>query len=591
MTDLSKLSTEDLLALKSGDLSKVSTEGLMALKGTKAKRPEPEEGALESIPIAAGRTVDRVLDGLTQMYLGARGEKSALGGLKQRAEEKDALYAPLQEKHPFSTGVGEALPSMVVPMGGAATMVGTAGKMALAGAIPGLLEYGGLDERLTRGAVGAAAGAALPLSGAALKTGKAVIEPLYEGGRRNIAGRTLNRVAGDDAGNVMSRLRSAQPLVPGSMPTAAQVAENGGIAALERSASASNPTAYTQRAMEQSSARLGALRGIAGDDVAMEAAKKARSSAADALYSQADAAVIPVDSFFKGLQMRPQFNAAVKRAEQLAKDEGVADIFFRQNGKPVALLGQGAHYIKKALDEAAEYGSSSYTSKAGSQAASKTQEQFLSWLEKSVPEYGQARQAFAKGSRPINQMEIGQELLGKLEPALNDFGALGSETSAKFASALRNADQTAARATGMSGAKLESVMEPGQMDALTGIAKDLARKSNAQNLGRGVGSDTFQKLSMQNIAEQSGMPRLTGGLLDLPGVSRFTQWAYRDTDQKMQSLLADALLEPKKAAELMEKADKRWLANHPKVKALLQQTAARGAGLLGLSGASMALPQ
>lgn len=36
MADLSKLSTEDLLALKSGDLSKVSTQGLMILKGQTA---------------------------------------------------------------------------------------------------------------------------------------------------------------------------------------------------------------------------------------------------------------------------------------------------------------------------------------------------------------------------------------------------------------------------------------------------------------------------------------------------------------------------------------------------------------------------
>lgn len=36
MADLSKLSTEDLLALKSGDLSKVSTQGLMTLKGQTA---------------------------------------------------------------------------------------------------------------------------------------------------------------------------------------------------------------------------------------------------------------------------------------------------------------------------------------------------------------------------------------------------------------------------------------------------------------------------------------------------------------------------------------------------------------------------
>jgi len=42
--DLSKLSTEDLMALKSGDLSKVSTEGLMALKAGQA---QPSQAGLE----------------------------------------------------------------------------------------------------------------------------------------------------------------------------------------------------------------------------------------------------------------------------------------------------------------------------------------------------------------------------------------------------------------------------------------------------------------------------------------------------------------------------------------------------------------
>lgn len=44
MADLSKLSTEDLLALKSGDLSKVSTQGLMTLKGQSA----PEKQTLHT---------------------------------------------------------------------------------------------------------------------------------------------------------------------------------------------------------------------------------------------------------------------------------------------------------------------------------------------------------------------------------------------------------------------------------------------------------------------------------------------------------------------------------------------------------------
>jgi hypothetical protein len=339
--------------------------------------------------------------------------------------------------------------------------------------------------------------------------------------------------------------------------------------------------------MEQSSARMNALRGVAGDDAQMQAAEAAREAASKNLYAQADVGLAPIDGFFKGLQMRPQFQAAINRAQELAKDDGLADIFFRdKDGKPVALLGQGAHLIKKALDEAGEYGASSYTGKAGASAANRTNDAFQTWLEQSIPEYGAAKAAFAEKSIPINRMEIGQALVNKAQPALADFGALGRESGATYANALRNGDAVAAKATGMSGARMDKVLSPDQMASITGIAQDLARKANAQDLGRGVGSDTFQKLSMQNISGQSGMAPFTRGLLELPGVSRATAWAYRDTDQKMQDLLADALLDPQKAASLMEKANKKWLADNPKTRRLLEQAAVRSGGLLGLTSAN-----
>ena len=107
------------------------------------------------------------------------------------------------------------------------------------------------------------------------------------------------------------------------------------------------------------------------------------------------------------------------------------------------------------------------------------------------------------------------------------------------------------------------------------------KSRNAQDLGRGVGSDTFQKLSMQNIAEQSGMPKAVGGLLDFPGVSRATGWIYRDSDEQMQKLLADVLLDPAKAAEVMQKATPKQLAKDPALRKLLEQSVIRGGGLLG----------
>ncbi len=366
------------------------------------------------------------------------------------------------------------------------------------------------------------------------------------------------------------------------MPTAAQVAENGGIAALERSAAGANPADYTARFMEQSSARLNALRGIAGDEAKMAAAEVARDASAKPLYAAADAGLAPIDGFFKGLEMRPQFKAAVSRAQELAKDKGLTDIFFRdKDGKPVALIGEGAHFIKKALDEAGEYGSKSYTGKASASSANKTNELFQGWLEKSIPEYSAGKAAYAAGSKPINQMQVGQALFDKASPALADFGALGRETGATYANALRNGDQVAAKATGMSGATMRDVLDPSELGMVENIARDLARKSNAQDLGRGAGSDTFQKLSMSNIAEQSGMPKAVGGLLDLPGVSRATSWIYRDSDAKMQKMLADIMLDPKKAADVMKGANSKILKDNPQLRQLLEQSVIRGGGLLG----------
>lgn len=530
--------------------------------------------------IGAGRTFDRIGKGVQQMYYGATGQDAKQAALKQQAEGDDEVYKGLTTLRPFSTGIGEAIPSMVLPAGGSAKLIGNIGRMAAAGAVPAALEYGTVAERAKRAAIGGASAAAVPLVAAAAKSAASFAEPLYEAGRRRVVGRTLNRVAGDPS--VIQKLENAAPLVPGSMPTVGQVAENGGLAAMERSAAAANPADYAARSMEQASARLNALRGIAKDDAAMASAEGARKTASQSLYQQADAGVAPLDSYFKGLQMRPQFKDAVARAEKLAKDQGLTEIFFRdKDGKPVALIGEGAHFIKKALDEAGEFGSASYTSKTGASAANKTNDLFQKWLEKSIPEYEAGRAAYEAGSKPINQMQVGRALMDKAAPALADYGALGKETGAAYGTAMRNADQVAANATGMSGATMRNVLDPSQFDLVQNIARDIARKTNAQDLGRGAGSDTFQKLSMQNIAEQSGMPRAVGGLLELPGVSRATGWIYRDTDQKMQKLMADIMLDPKKAADIMKGADSRILKDNPQLRQFLEQSAIRSGGLLG----------
>ena len=578
--------------MSDADIASAIKKNMMSISPSKQKAEAEDPGALGTIPIAAGKTVDRVLDGLTQMYLGARGESSALGGLKQNVAEKDAIYRPLQEKRPFATGLGEALPSMAIPFGASASLIGNAGRMALAGGVPAALEYGTAGERAQRGLIGAATGAVVPVLGALAKSAKTFAEPLYEGGRQMIAGRALNRVAGDDAANVISKLQAARPLIPGSMPTAGQVAENGGMAAFERMAKQADPSAYTQRGMEQASARLSALRGIAGDDAAIAAQAAARKTATEGAYTQAKNAAYVVDDNLQNLLERPLVKKAMERAKGIAADDGRSFGFSTTSSAPFKgvggaqeqvtkqITGHGLQDLKMALDDMLKDPTSGIVGTEAKQAQN-LRGKVVDWMEGANPEFKAARTTYAAMSKPINQMQVGQELLTKLEPALADFGALGQETGATFARQLRNSDQMVKNATGFKGAgSLDELMGTQNMGTINNIAQDLARKSNSERLGAGVNSDTFQKLSMQNLAEQSGMPRLVGGLLDTPGLNRATKWIYRDSDEKAQKMIAEALLNPQKAAELMTGANRVILENNPKLKALIGQAAMRSGGLL-----------
>lgn len=547
--------------------------------------PEDTPSFGQTALIGAGRTFDRIGKGMQQLYYGATGNDKELAALQERAGSDDAAYAPLREARPWATGIGESLPSMAIPAGGAATLLGNAGRMALAGAAPGLLEYGSAGERALRGGIGAAAGAAVPLLGAAVKTGKSFLEPLFGAGREAIAGRTLNRVAGADAPAVAQRLTQATELVPGSAPTAAQVAQSGGIAALERSASSANPQAYTERAMEQAAARTAALRGIAGDEASLAAALAKRKTVGGAAYARATAAGVDTQMAdalapqISSLLERDEIKAAIAEAKSLAKSEG-----YNLTDEMGSV--QGLQYVKQALDD--RIADLAPNAKNKIRVWTKTSNDLKSVLDDIAPELRQADRTYARLSREPNRMQVGQALLDKAQPALADFGGLGAENGALFARALRNVDPIAQKATGLSGATAESVLSPAQRATVQSVAEDFARRSNAQNLGRGVGSNTFQNFAMSNIAEQSGAPRAVGGLLGMPGVARATAWAYRDTDQKVKDLLADALLDPKKAADLMARADQKWLSDNPGTRRLLEQAAVRGGGLLGLSAGAQA---
>jgi len=474
-----------------------------------------------------------------------------------------------------------------------------------------------------------APGGASAAAGKTYKLGQAAIQPLYEGGRNQIIANVLRNVIPEDrVGDIVEKLTAAKSLVPGSMPTAAEVAESGGIGALQRSAAAAFPEPYTQRGLEQNAARVQAVRGIAGDEASLAAAELARKTGTQPLYRQAEQSTAQVDST-RVVNLIDRLSAKNSGRPQLVKelnqiretlfepypaqqrgsdawkqlDETLTKRMSDADSDAVRAARTVMDRIRKGSIDAeeglAQLKGLSGTSKTANEAIDyaraqlKTPDYVLrdkpqniissiggikdilattenpllkrelltvkraleNQLSKVEPSFKAAEQNFAQLSQPINQMQIGQELLNRMQPALADFGALGSETAAKYAQALRNAEQTAKTATGFKGATLERTMTPEQMGTLNAVAQDLARKTNAQNLGRGPGSDTFQKLSMANMAQQVGMPiGLVESLGKVPAIGGYLTRIYGEADTLMQQALAKALLDPQATAKLIAQA-------------------------------------
>lgn len=156
-------------------------------------KPEDTPGVGQTLLIGAGRTYDKILDGLTQAWMAVNGDTdSTKRALKANVDEKTRLYQPLQEARPIATAVGESLPSMIVPVGGSATALGTAGKLALSGAVPAALEYGTPEERLKRASIAAAASV---VGGQVVPKALQVIGQAVKNGVSTLAGKVSPEVA------------------------------------------------------------------------------------------------------------------------------------------------------------------------------------------------------------------------------------------------------------------------------------------------------------------------------------------------------------------------------------------------------------
>lgn len=434
----------------------------------------------------------------------------------------------------------------------AATTAGRVGDTAIrmgAGAVTGGAMTGLVNPE--DAALGAAVGGALPpavaVAGAAGRGIGALVEPFYQSGRDRIIGRTINSAIGPTAPQVQQRLANAPTLVPGSVPTAAEAGGSAGLAALQRAASAVDPESYAFRAAQNNEARVAALQDLAGTTGQREFFAANRDATAQQLYRQAydkgvditrnpttgqflpKAEIAGVKGEITKLLQRPSIQEAMDRARKLAADEGI-------NLTDASGSIQGLDYVKRGLDDMIKKSDGNEA-----RVLINLKNRLLTTLDRLSPDYAQARTTFSQMSRPINQMDVAQTIADRsirpLDQVINPN---------QFARAL--SDDTVQSVTGMRNATLENTLEPQQLALLTAIREDLARNVASQNLGRGAGSDTLQKLSMTNLMQRSGVPL---GVLNAPMIGRLGNFAYQTADERLRQQLAMTLLNSPETARLM----------------------------------------
>lgn len=359
-------------------------------------------------------------------------------------------------------------------------------------------EEGYAATKAAQTGLGAGLGLAIPagIEGvrALARGGRNLIDPLLPGGNDRLVGRKLREAAGEKYDDVVKWLRENSEIVPGSRPTAAEAAAPAGSAefsAMQKIAEARRPTRFTDIASSQEAARLAAIRNFGRDQPALEAAEAARSAAAKTDYGAAYEKLIRADPELAGIASDPYFKRALPAAIDLAKSKGV-DV--KQN------LTQFLHYVKLGLDDQLSGQSREAIAASEKQAVQGVKTRLLDWMARHNKPYDIARLNFAKASKPIDEMRIGQELERALTSPMGT-----AERPVVFATAMREGPRTIKKATGEPRYEsLEEALQPQNVEAAKSVLSDLARQSRHEQLAK-AGSAAAVEIAGQARLPAAGM--------------------------------------------------------------------------------------
>jgi hypothetical protein len=344
-----------------------------------------------------------------------------------------------------------------------------------------------------------------------------------------------------------------------------------------------------------------ALRGVFGDEDALNAATAARSDAVENLYRMADESVISpmaiapqtADKFASALST-PAGQEALRRARVIAANEGRA-IF-----EGDSLTGWGLQVIKKQFDDiAAEAANKVSPGKSSAFAGSveNVQNRLIEAGEEALPVWAQAKNVFASMSAPVNQMKTGQRLIdaasGTTPMPVKVGGVVVDEQNALLQSGLDKIARSPARQKAFTAQTLgkqyaktfDELFTPEQMSTLDSVRKDIARSAGTAARGKAPGSDTRNNiLTEQFISELRGS---LGPLEKIDAIKGFLGVAAgaatkiasgTNADQALDMAIKNMLLDPKEFARIVR--------SNPALGAKISQALGDVGAGLSVSGAT-----
>jgi hypothetical protein len=208
--------------------------------------------------------------------------------------------------------------------------------------------------------------------------------------------------------------------------------------------------------------------------------------------------------------------------------------------------GKSLHYLKLAIDDLIKDPQAFGLGSNEIAAIKNTRGEFLKWFEDKSNTYKAARETYAEMSKPINIMQVGQYLEGKLKPAIET--SVG-ERAGVFSAALKEAPTTIKRSTGQTRLNsLDQILEPNQVKVVEGIRNDLAREAEFTKQARegGKAGEVFPAMEAARIP--NFMSRVT------TVANTILTKLQGKIDKKLALELATEMLDPTAAAAAMEKA-------------------------------------